>query len=449
MNVVAEPAAFHRANLERLLARQSRPAPSWLQSLRERAFGRFESLGWPTAKHEDWRFTSVKPIARQTFNLAGDADGGVAEAHLQPYSLGGEAAARLVFVNGAFREDLSRLDQLPTGVRATPLSHALSAEGETLEAHLARYANSRDEAFTALNTAFIEEGAFLRVDDGVKLAAPIHLVFVAGEGDAPFIVQPRNLFLVGAGAEITLVESHFATTGQLYLNNGVTEMVLGDGARAAHYFKEDHGPSAFHVSTVQARLGRDSRFESHNLLFGGALIRNNIRVAFGEPGGDALVTGLSIGQDGQLLDNDVFIDHARPDCASEQYFKGILDDYAHAVFTGRVVVRPDAQKTDARQTNRNLLLSETARVDAKPQLEIYADDVKCAHGATTGHLDEDAFFYLKSRGLDPKTARDLLLYAFAHEVIERMPLEPFRKLAETFLYQRFAKARLIEEGSSL
>jgi len=444
MNALQETTAVYPEQFERLRARRAADEPAWLQPLREHARARFAELGWPTTKHEGWRFTNIKPIAAESFALLEDSEVSLSETRLRPFFLPGTDAVRLTFVNGIFREELSRLDGLPPGARVMTLRRALSEEGEALQSRLTHYADYQQDAFAALNTAFLEDGVCVFAEPGVVIDTPIHAIHVAVKVKRPFMTHPRVLIALEANAGATFVESHIALDDSRCFTNGVTEAALGPGARLAHCQMDAHGDASFHINTLQACLSRDSRLASHHLLVGGAIARNNLRVRFDAPGGEAALNGLYIGRDRQLLDNDVFIDHAHPHCRSEQYFKGVLEDAAHAVFTGRVVVRQDAQKTDAKQTNRNLLLADTARIDAKPQLEIYADDVKCAHGATTGHLDEDALFYLISRGLDRKTARDLLLYGFAHEVIERMSPEPFRMMAERFLHDRFAQSKLLE-----
>jgi Fe-S cluster assembly protein SufD len=302
-----------------------------------------------------------------------------------------------------------------------------------------------NDGFTALNTALIHQGLFLEVAADVCMVEPVQFLNVFVDHDEEMI-HPRNLIIAGSNASMTLVEHHLSLSDGRCWTNGVTDVVLGGGSKYHHYFVQNQNEQALHINLLRVRQAADSRFFGHSLLFGGGLVRNSIHVTFEGQGAEAEVNGLYLGRGKQHPDHDVFIDHKVPHCTSVQLFKGILDGEAHGVFNGRVMVRPDAQKTDARQTNRNLLLSDKARIDTKPQLEIYADDVKCAHGTTTGQIDEEALFYLKARGIDPATAMDLLVYAFAHEVLDHLPLDAVREQAERVLYRRFSRATMMEEG---
>ena len=432
-----------KLDLDRILNRVT-GEPRWLLPLRSHAFEAFRRLGWPTPKAEAWRFTNLRELSRLEFGLA-EQEPAVEADMLKSYLLEEEHPYCLVFVNGDYRENLSRTEGLPSGVKLMPLRDAFREESELVQNHLTHYAAYENEGFTALNTAFMDTGLFLHVPKSVELDHPIQLLHVAVPEASPVLTNPRNLIILEANSKAAFTESFFAVEDGCYWVNAVTEAVLEPGAKLAHYFKEYHSEEAYHLSTVSVKQNRDSAFESHNILVGGALVRNKVHVDMDGIGADAEINGLYVGHKTQLLDNQIEINHNQPHCSSRQAFKGILDDKARGVFNGRIFVAKDAQKTDSSQSNRNLLLSGDARVNTKPELEIYADDVKCAHGATTGQIDEDAVFYLQSRGIDPKSAMDLITYAFAHEIVERIPLAGLRNQAEAFLFERFSKAKVIEE----
>jgi len=411
--------------------------PSWLEKRRSVALAHFKVLGPPTRGVEQWRFTNVRRIAALGAVAAGPGEKTLTD--LSDYSADG-ATIRMIFENGFFRADLSELDNLPKGLRLRSLAEVLGEHAQAPLTQLDPHVDSGDEAFTALNGAFMEDGVFLEVAANTVLETPIQLLFVGHAADSPRAAHPRNLIAIGENAEVTLVEAY---VGQgAYWTNAVTQIDLAPSARLTHYYKQRESERACHVTSHIIRANRDSRLVMHNLLTGSELMRHNIEVSFTGEGAEAQVNGLYVADGDQHLDNYIHMDHQVPHCSSDQFFKGILDGKGQAIFTGKVTVRPDAQKTDAKQANRNLLLSESARIDTQPQLEIYADDVKCAHGATTGQIDPDALFYLQSRGIDPKSARELLLFAFAKEVIERLPHEAMRQEAESFLNQRFSSASL-------
>jgi Fe-S cluster assembly protein SufD len=391
--------------------------PAWLRGLRQEAFARFWELGFPTTHDEDWRFTNVLPVANGTFVLASGNDGLTAE-YLEPYQLNG-ASCRLVFVNGHFAPQLSHVTKLPSGAVATSLSEALDHHGATVQQHLANE-DFHHDAFTALNTAFIADGAYIHIPRGAVLEAPIYLLYVSTGSSAPQMAHPRNLIVVEAEAEASVVEDYVSLGGGAFLSNVVTELVAGDNSVVSHYMVEREDRQAYNVSTLRIQQGRTANVASHSVLLGGALVRNNVHPVLAGEGGECLINGLFIGAGRQHLDNYMKVEHKAPHCGSRQFYNGILDEQSRGVFHGRIIVHKGAQKTDAKQTNRNLLLSDTAQIDTKPQLEIYADDVKCTHGATIGQIEENALFYLRSRGLPESEARALLLFAFANESLDRM-----------------------------
>jgi Fe-S cluster assembly protein SufD len=391
----------------------------WLRKLRDDAFARFAEVGFPTTHDEDWRFTNVAPIVRTQFRLPGSALVQLPPAELKSWSIEG-SAARLVFVNGRYAPELSRIDALPKAVAVSSLREQIEGNSDQISKQLGHYANTQRDAFVALNTAFLEDGAYVHVKRGVVVEAPIHLLFVSSSDHTALMSHPRNLIVFEDQSQGTVVEEYVSLGGGAMLSNSVTELVAGDDAHVSHYMIEREHKDAFNVSTLRIQQGRTANVASHSFLLGGGLVRNNVHPVLAGEGGECLINGLFVGSGKQHLDNFMHVEHASPHCASRQFYNGILDDHAHGVFHGRIVVHKDAQKTDAKQTNRNLLLSDDAQIDTKPQLEIYADDVKCTHGATIGQIDENALFYLRSRGLSEAQARQLLLLAFASECVERM-----------------------------
>jgi Fe-S cluster assembly protein SufD len=401
--------------------------PDWLCGLRERGFARFCEVGFPTTKNEDWRFTNVNAIAQTPFQLARDARRSEATYSdtLDACRIPG-AACQLVFLNGRFASELSDLGNLPQGVRAGSLAQTIAQGGASLEPHLGRYLNIERDAFCALNTAFIEDGAYVYLPRGTVLEAPICFLFISLPGNDPEMTNPRNLIVAEDATEASIVEDYVSLGSGVSFSNVVTELVAGEDAIISHYMIEREDRQTFNVSTLRTQQARSSNVSSHSVLLGGGLVRNNIHPVLAGEGGECLINGLFIGNGHQHMDNYMLVEHASPHCGSRQFYNGILDGHSHGVFHGRIIVHKDAQKTDAKQTNRNLLLSDDAQIDTKPQLEIYADDVKCTHGATIGQVEENALFYMRSRGIEETDARGLLLLAFANECLDRMKCAPVR-----------------------
>ncbi len=411
--------------------------PSWVFPLRKAGIARFAELGFPTIKQEDWRFTNVGPITKLPFKPVFEPHrNGLKADYIQKFTFGKLPSSRLVFVNGHFIADLSSPGALPSGVILQNLGSALVSDAAFLEQHLARYATMEDNAFTALNTAFFQDGAFVRVPANVTIPEPIHLCFISTAEETGATSQPRNLILAGKGSKVTLLESYVAAADAAYFTNAVTELIVEDGAVVEHCKFQDESLSAFHMAALHAHLGRDSNFVSHSIATGARLSRNNIRTGLMGEGLECILNGLYLTKGEQLADHHMVVEHARPHCASHEYYNGILDGRSKGVFHGRILVRQAAQKTDAKQTNKNLLLSDAATVDTKPQLEIYADDVKCTHGATIGQLNEESIFYLRARGLGAETARQMLIHAFAGEIIERIRHAPAREELDQWVWDR-------------
>ena len=411
--------------------------PGWLKALRRSAFEWVGEHGFPTGKDEAWKYTRVAPILEIPF---APVEPGARRA-LSPSdvsALAGELGGpRLVFVNGYFVAELSALPSLPNGVKLGSLAAAFAQESEALEALLWRRLRERPRAFTALNVALGEDGAFIRISPHIRVEEPIHLVFISDAGATPLMSHPLSVVFAGAGSRATIVETHVGIVGGTYLSNAVTEIVLDEGAVVEHYKVQDEIESAFHLASLSVRQGRASRFAAHSVALGAALARHEVQVALEAPEAQVTLNGLYLPRGRQLLDNPTTIEHAAPHGTSRQLYKGVVDGHGRGVFDGRIVVQPGAMKTDASQTNKNLLLSASAQAYTRPRLEIFADDVKCAHGATVGQLDDEALYYLRTRGIPQQQARDLLTYAFASEMVELIQVPPLRCRVQQMLAARF------------
>jgi Fe-S cluster assembly protein SufD len=401
--------------------------PSWLDTLRKSASDRFASQGWPSLGDEEWKTTDLSPLAALSFAPAPDAR---PDAQTRAVLSLAPDCAELVFVNGRFAPDLSTADGLPASVQAGSLAAALAGGDAAAAQHLGRHARPEENSLVALNTAHFADGAFVRVPRETIVEKPLHLLFLNLPGAQPHAVHPRVLVLLEEDAQLTLVESHAGLGDGAYHANAVTEAALAERAVLAHVRAQEEGPHAFHTATVQASQARESTYDSLNLALGARLARTDLNVTLAGEGAECTLDGLFLGLGEQHLDNHTRIDHATPHGTSRELYKGILADRAHGVFDGKVIVRKDAQKTDARQVNRNLLLSGEAIVDSTPRLDILADDVKCSHGSTIGHLSDDALFYLRSRGLSREEARRLLVRAFAGELLQKINVAPLRERLE-------------------
>lgn len=411
--------------------------PAWLAPVRQAGWTAFAGQGFPTLQQEDWRFTNLAPLTRLNLHPAAPAAANGAESQLLANSVFAQLTGpRLVFVNGVFCAALSQQGGLPAGVRIENLQAALAADTGELAAHFGKYAQVASNAFAALNQAFFTDGALIAIAPGVTLAEPVQVIYLASAKRAGETIQPRNLILAGAHSQFTVVESYLSTSDVPYFTNAVTELVAGDQSRVEHIKLQEEAPSAFHIATLAGEFGRASLARVHSIALGARLSRNNIRATLAGEGLECILNGLYLTRQEQLADHHMLVEHAQPHCASHEYFNGILDDKSRGVFHGRIYVHPVAQKTDAKQTNKNLLLSDLACADTKPQLEIYADDVKCTHGATIGQLNPESIFYLRSRGMSQATARQMLIHAFAGEIIERIQCEAARTAIDKLVWDR-------------
>lgn len=439
MTGASEAKNFYQTHFSQFEKEGSRNGQTWARKIREVAMSRFSEMGFPTVRDEEWKYTNVSPIAKIPFQPAPFESGRLAPDRVERFSLGMTEVIRVVFVDGYYSPELSSLRRLPQGVQVGSLAAALNGEAGWVQSHLARYANYQEHAFIALNTALMRDGAFVYVPEGRMVAEPIHLLFISTGGKEAAVSHPRNLLVVGRNSQAKIVESYTGLEREVYFTNAVTELVVGENAVVEHYKLQQESEEAFHIATLQARLDRNSNFSSHSIALGGALVRNEVNAVLDGEGGECALNGFYMVTGEQHVDNHTRIDHVKPHCTSRELYKGVLDGRSRGVFSGKIYVHKAAQKTDAKQTNNNLLLSEDALIDTKPQLEIYNNDVKCAHGSTIGQLDQDAIFYLRSRGISAEAARSLLTYAFASDVISRIRIEPLRAHLDKLLAARFRK----------
>jgi len=414
-------------------------APAWLHELREAGMACFAALGFPTTRHEDWKYTNIDPIASQAFVHANGEAKSLTVGEIVTRSMADVDAPRLVFVNGIYAPEFSQVAALPQGLMVKSLGDFLKHDEQALTSQLGRHADAQRQPFVALNTAFLEDGAVISVSAGCRLEAPIYLVFVSTAGKEPVLSHPRTLILLGAGSEAKIVESYLGLGSGAYFCNAVTELVGDADAVIEHYRIQQESDTGFHVGSLEANLARGCQLTAHAVSLSGALVRNHVHVVLNGEGAECVLNGLYLADGKQHIDNFTEIEHAKPRARSLELYKGILGGSAHGVFNGKIIVHKDAQKSDARQTNKNLLLSADAVVNTKPQLEIYADDVKCSHGSTIGQMDGDALFYLRSRGLGVDQAKSLLSFAFASDVVGRIKIESLRKRLDEYLVARFGR----------
>jgi Fe-S cluster assembly protein SufD len=410
----------------------------WLDEMRRAAMDRFAQVGFPTTKQEEWRFTNVAPLAKIRFSPAPEV-----ELHgddIAAFTFGHEAAVELVFVNGHYAPNLSVTRALPRGVKVSSLADAIESNEPVLEQHLGKYAKAESNPFVALNTGFIRDGALVHLARGVSLEKPIHLMFVStpDRHDQPTVAHPRILIVIDDNAQATIVKSFVNTGGEkgVYFDNVVNEIIVGSDCRIDYNKLQQDSIEAFHVSTTQLQLGRNSQFIAHAATLGGKLTRNDVNVLLAGEHADATLNGLVIIGGDQHCDNHTLLEHLAPNCPSYELYKHVLSGRATGVFKGKIFVHQEAQKTDSKQTSKSLLLSDDATMNSQPALEIYADDVKCTHGSTIGPVDEEAVFYLRSRGVSAQAARHLMSYAFAADVTRRIKVEPVRRRIENVMAQQ-------------
>ncbi len=420
--------------------------PPWLQQIRQAAISRFSDLGFPTSRQEEWKYTEVAPIQRTAFRPADCELNGLTTERLTELTFGNLQCPRLVFLNGHYSAQLSSLKGLPETVQVQSLAEVLEQNPDGVEAHLARYARYQNHPFVALNTALIQDGALVHVPRGEVIQEPIHLLYLSTGAEEAMAIHPRNLILAEDNSQVAVLESYVGLQEGVYFTNSVTEIVAAENAVVDHYKLHQESKGAFHVGTLQVHQERDSTVRAFNGTLGGKLTRNEVNVVLDGEGAECHLDGLYLISGTQHVDNHTRLEHAKPHCQSREVYKGILGEKATGVFHGRIVVLPGAQKTDSKQTNNNLLLSDEALINTKPQLEIYADDVKCTHGATIGQLDPEALFYLRSRGIDKPAARSLLIYAFASQVVNRIKVDLVRTKLDEYLLSWLSEGHLVREA---
>ncbi len=416
----------------------------WFTNNRKQAFEKFQQDGFPTLRQENWKYTDVRPITKGHFKCS-------EKIHLSSKKIDDIRFKELdyhelIFVNGhATQDSHTNTITLPENVLIENLVDANEKHSDLLQQHLGAYIDYTPGAFTALNTAFLHDGALIYIPDNTVLEKPICLYYLSSNTKQPFITHPHNLIVLGKNTRATVIEYYIGLDEADYLTNAVTEIVTGSGASLTHYKIQQESNQGFHIGNLNAQQDKDSQFESHSISLGGKLTRNDIISNLAQPGAEVTLNGLYMGNNHQHVDNHTLINHLEPHTRSQEYYRGVLDGHSRGVFNGRIIVHKNAQKTDAHQSNANLLLSDNAEADTKPELEIYADDVKCSHGATVGQLDEAVLFYLRSRAIDEDTARSLLTYAFAGDVINRIKLTPIRERLEQLVIGRLPDANLIRE----
>ncbi|QJW88613.1 Fe-S cluster assembly protein SufD [Spirosoma taeanense] len=425
-------AAF-RTNEERMNGESKTP----LHQVRRAALNQFDLLGFPTIRHEEWKYSNVSGLLKEAFDL--DAPSPLKAEDLVQLEIPNLDGNVLYFVNGRYRADLSRLISPAGQVQILSFAEALRADPDFIGSHFARYADYQDNAFTALNTAFANDGVVVRVPNNTTVEQPIILRFISDAREQNIASQPRNLVIVGRNAEVTMAESYRTLGDRASFVNVVTEIVLDRDARMQHYKVQDETDKAYHIGTTQVNQSDNSHFYSATVTLNGNFVRNNLNIVLNGQYAEAFMYGLYMPNGRQHVDNHTLVDHAMPNSFSNELYKGILNDNGTGVFNGKIYVRPDAQKTNAYQSCKNVVLSPGASMNTKPQLEIFADDVKCSHGTTTGQLNDEALFYMRSRGIPKDEAQTLLLYAFSQDVLSQIKIQAIREYLERVVAQKLAK----------
>ncbi len=406
-----------------------------IHKIRQDAIENFSKLDFPNHKNEEWKYTNISPILKHNFKPA-FSKSEIKKEDVNKFLFDKLEHSLIVFVNGRFAPELSRIKNLPKGTVIGSIANELKNNSPIVKKHFGKYVDYKGQIFTALSTAYIKDGAFIYIPEGKIIDEPVHVLFIASS-DEKILIQPRNLFVADKNSQVTIIEHYVSLTENIYFTNTVTEIVAEENAVVDHIKIQNESKSAFHIGRMEVDQERASNFTSHMISLGSEIARNDFNTRFNNEGSEAALNGLFLTDGSQLFDVHSLIDHAKPYCNSHEHYKGILDDKSRGVFNGKVIVRQDAQKTNAFQENNNIILSSDALVNTKPQLEIFADDVKCSHGATIGQLDMDSLFYLKARGIGEETARKILLHAFASDVIKSIKVEPIRNYVEEILTSKF------------
>jgi len=404
--------------------------------VRKDAIGKFAELTFPTQKDEEWKYTNISSLQKHNFSPAAVQEN-VSSETINKFLFDKMEHSLLVFVNGNFSPELSKLIDIPKGVIIGSLAEALKNNNPIVKKHLGKYAENENYFFTTLSSAFTKDGAFIYVPDGKVVEDPIHIIFITKSGSEKILTQPRNLFVAGKNSQVTIIEHYVSDEDSIYFTNSVTEIIADENAIVDHIKLQEESNKAFHIARMEVDQERSSNFSSHLISHGAEISRNDFNAVFNDEGSECMLNGLFMIGDEQLFDAHTMIDHAKPHCNSHEHYKGILQDKSKGVFNGKVMVRRDAQKTNAFQQNNTILLSDDAVMNTKPQLEIFADDVKCSHGATIGKLNDEAKFYLKSRGIGEDAATAILIHAFASDVITSIKIPALRDYLEEIITKRF------------
>ena len=417
----------------------------WFAKNRQSALNLFKDTGFPSSRLENWKYTDVRPIKKKSFSNVTEADVSVIADEINAIRFDGLDCIEVVFINGVFSKEHSSLEELDNGLVVENMLDALANDKDLLAKHLTKYADDKISPFTALNTAFIQNGTFINVSANTVIEKPINILYLSKESNSALATHPRNLIVMGENSEATVIESYIGLDDANYFTNAVTEVSLSTNAILKHYKIQQESLNAYHIGNLNVMQGKDSKLESHSISLGGALVRNDIHGQLAAEGAEIIMNGLYMTGDKQHVDNHTRVDHLKPRTLSTENYRGVLNGKSRAVFNGKVIVHKDAQKIEAHQNNANLLLSDDAEIDTKPELEIYADDVKCTHGATVGQLDQNMLFYLRSRASDEETARSLLTYAFADALISNISFAPIRNRLERLVIGQLPDAALIRE----
>jgi len=405
---------------------------SSINGLRKEALNKFSDLSFPTVKDEEWKYTSIAPLLEHNFVPSLNKKT-LTKDQIENFLFDDLESNVVVVINGHFSEELTSLNKIPKGVEISSFAKAISSNSPLVKKHFSKYADFSKHIFTSLSTAFTRDGVLIHISEGKIIERPIHILFITSSENEKLLIQPRNLFVAEKNTQATIIEHFVNINSGVYFTNTVTEIVVGENAIIDHLRLQEESKSAFHIGRMDIDLERTANFTSHFISLGASLTRNDFNARFNDEGGECTLNGLFLTEGNQHFDVHTLIDHAKPHCNSHEHYKGILDDNSRGVFNGKVIVQPDAQKTNAFQENNNIILSKEALVNTKPQLEIFADDVKCSHGATIGQLDNDAMFYLKSRGIGEEAARAILIHAFASDVIKSVKVKPVRNYIEEIL----------------
>ena len=409
---------------------------NFIHQKRKEAISSFSKLDFPTVKNEDWKYTSIAPLLKHNFVPTFERKS-ISKEFIESKLFSKMEHSLIVFINGKFSPENSDLLNLPEGVFVGSIANEIKNNGKVVQKYFGKYADHQNHIFTALSTAYTEDGAFIYIQAGKVVEEPIHLIFITTSAEEKILTQPRNLFVAEKNSQVTIIEHYVSNEESIYFTNTITEIVAEENAVVDHIKLQEESRKAFHIARMEVDQERNSNFRSHSISIGGDLTRNEFNARFNDEGGECTLNGLFMLEGSQLFDAHTLIDHAKPHCNSHELYKGILDQKSRGVFNGKVIVRKDAQKTNAFQENNNILLSDESLVNTKPQLEIFADDVKCSHGATIGQMNEEAKFYLKSRGIGEEASKAILLHAFASDVITSIKIESVRNYVEKIITEKF------------